>query len=319
MSTLTSTLSVSGLAADSYIVGLWRQDSAQILGHTNVSVDAADPKFSTIFILDYYNQESTELKFCVYKVANGTTVTTDGFVGCSIVKVADLAKGGDIKLALEGSSATLTVNVKVAAKKEKKEKKEVKEAAPKLSKEQEKLNKAALKEGGKKGQDLCGMATFGVHHFMPAMDAPNGNWDLMELCMQGMNRPVDPEEEDRKGGAGDIGKVLLSAGPDSVIMYCHVPKEVADKCTVAEWLGALIAPEDVKGEIIEQNEFFGKAVAKANPDAGLFALKMRDSAIGAGFQFLRSKGLILDDDDDDDINFADDCGVDLNAGAEGDY
>lgn len=314
---MTVTLSTEGLAADSYIVGLWRQDSADILGHTEVSVDAADPKFSTMFILDYWNKESTELKFCVYKVASGNSVSTDGFVGCAIVKCEALAQGGDSTVALEGSSASLKFSSKVAVKKEKKA---PKPQPVKVNKAQEKLNKAALKEGGKKGQDLCGMSTFGVHHFMPAMDAPVGDWGLMQLCMDGMNKPVDPEGDDRKGGAGDIAKILFSAGEKDLIMYAHVPVELADKgASLKEWVDAVCSPADVGGEIIETTEFFCKAVAKGNPDAGKFPLKMRDAAIAAGFQFLRDRGLILDDDSDDEINFADECGIDLNGGGDGDY
>jgi len=317
-STLTVTVSTEGLAQDSYIVGLWRQDSAQILGHTNVSVDAANPSFPTIMVLDFWNKESTELKFCVYKVAGGNSVTTDGFVGSAIVKCSTLANG-DMTAALEGSSASIKFSVKVAAPKVKKAPKVEEKKAP-VDKAREKAIKLSIKEGGKKGQDLCGMSTFGVHHFMPAMDSPAGDWELMQACMDGMNMPVDPEAEDRKGGAGDIGKILFSAGPEDLIMYCHLPKEIQDKgATLKEWLEAVCAPADVQGEIIESSEFFGKAIAKGNPDAGKFPLKMRDAAIGAGFQFLREKKLILDDESDDDINFADDCGVDLNAGAAGDY
>lgn len=247
-------------------------------------------------------------------------VNEDCFVGCAIIKLTDLVKDAKLAAPLEGATgATLNFNAKVAAAKVKKEKKaQPKDDKPKLSKEQEKANKAALKEGGKKGQDLCGMSTFGVHHFMPAMDIPNGNWDLLELCMQGMNKEVDPDADDRKGGAGDLGKILFSAGPDKLLMYCHLPKEVNEKCSMKEWMDAIMKPVD--GKVIEESEFFMKAEAAGNPDDGKFPLKMRDEAIGAGFLFLRQKGLILEDDDsDDDINFADDCGIDLNAGAEGDY
>lgn len=208
-------------------------------------------------------------------------------------------------------------------KKKKASKKEKKAPAPKkpTKKEEEaaklalKKQKACIKEGGKKGQDLCGMAAFGSHFFLVAMDEPKGSMEHLQMCMDGANAEIDPEGDDRKGGAFDLGKIFFSSSDDKLTMMCHVPKDVQDKATLADFFGSVLKPYDLK--FTQVNEFLATAEVKADPDAGLYPLKMRDVCIGAGFDFLREKGLILDDDDDDDINFADDCGIDLNAGAEG--
>merc|ERR1711976_668105 len=129
--------------------------------------------------------------FCVYTVQPKNVVTKNDFIGCAVIKIADLVTDNNLSVELDGKAgAKLTFKCKVTQKKEKK-KEEKKPAEPKISKEEQKKIKLALKEGGKKGQDLCGMSTFGVHHFMPAMDSPEGRWDLLELCMEGMNKPVN--------------------------------------------------------------------------------------------------------------------------------
>lgn len=209
---------------------------------------------------------------------------------------------------------------KKAAKKDKKaaKKKDAKKAETTEGGLDAKRAKACLKEGGKKGQDLGGMSTFGVQFFLTAMDEPKGEMEYLQLCMDGANKEVDPDAEDRKGGAGDLGKIFLSAGDTNLSIICHVPKECQDKVTVEEWFAAIL--KDLPPcKITKIDEHFSKTEIPANPDANQFPLKLRDVAIGSGFQFLREKGLVMDDDSGDDINFADECGIDLNAGAEGDY
>jgi len=159
------------------------------------------------------------------------------------------------------------------------------------------------------------MSSFGVHYFCVSMEAPGDDWELMESCMTGMNKEVDPEADDRKGGAGDLGKILFSAGDKKLLMMCHVPAEL-EGSDVQEFLKAVGEP--VGANFISFNDSIGKAEAIGDPDANKYPLKMKDEAIAAGFAYLRGKNLVLDDDDsDDDINFADDCGIDLNGGAEG--
>ena len=38
----------------------------------------------------------------------------------------------------------------------------------------------------------------GVTFFHVAMDSPNGDFELLELCMQGANKVVDESADDRK-------------------------------------------------------------------------------------------------------------------------
>ena len=209
------------------------------------------------------------------------------------------------------------------SKKNKKKKEKAAPAAKKPTKKEEeaiKQKKACIKEGGKKGQDLGGMSTFGVHFFLTAMDEPKGNLDLLKLCMEGANKEVDPEGDDRKGGAGDLAKIFLSAGDTNLAIMAHMPVECQGKGTsLTEWTEAIIADVPGGAKITIIDEFFATVEIAGNPDKGLFPLKLRDACIGSGFAHLRAKGLVLDDDSDDDVNYADAAGVDINGGAGGDY
>lgn len=84
--------------------------------------------------------------------------------------------------------------------------------------------KACLKEGGKKGQNCAGMSTFGIHFFCVAIESAEGNMKLLEKVMEGMNVEVDEAAEDRKGGAGDLGKILFNANDQKLVIMCHTPK-----------------------------------------------------------------------------------------------
>lgn len=52
--------------------------------------------------------------------------------------------------------------------------------------------KDAIKEGGKKGQDLNGVAAMGgVTYFNVAVETPEGDMDLLEHVLEGANTEVD--------------------------------------------------------------------------------------------------------------------------------
>lgn len=173
----------------------------------------------------------------------------------------------------------------------------------------EKEIKAAVKEGGKKGQDIAGMnAMGGVKFFHIAVESANGEWELLDKVLEGFNKEVDESAEDRKGGAGDLGKILLSASDERLILLCHVPKEVEGEIDQAEWFKTV--SDAVGAESIECTlEKVLKSELKADSDKGIFPIKMRDTAINEGYNYLVSKQLVRPDDDDDDVDYAGDAGI----------
>jgi hypothetical protein len=66
----------------------------------------------------------------------------------------------------------------------------------------------------------------------------------------------------------------------------------------------------IQGEVIEESEDIIKSVAKGDPNADRFPLKMRDVGISAGFDFLRKHQLVMDEEsDEDDVNYAEAAGI----------
>ena len=144
----------------------------------------------------------------------------------------------------------------------------------------------------------------GVNFFHVAIESANGNFDLLMEAMTAANKEVDEAAEDRKGGGGSYGKIFFSAGDEALIMIAHVPEALKDQLNITEWLQT-VCDSGIKGKIVDTVENHClKAEAPADRNNNLFPLKMRDTAIGAGFAFLRKKGLVVDADSDDDVDYA---------------
>ena len=182
----------------------------------------------------------------------------------------------------------------------------------------------AFKEGAKKGQDLSGLEDMGgVHFFHVALENCEGDWELVEKAMDGANTPVDERAEDRKGGAQLIGKAFLSASAERLCIYVHVPDNLTSFVAIEDWLDVLCkmsyatviqAPckshgEDgglfAKAEVLKLPYVPLKDLSAASAPVEIFPLKLRDSAIGAGFAFLRSKGLVPENDDSSELEIED--------------
>lgn len=56
-----------------------------------------------------------------------------------------------------------------------------------------------------------------------------GDVELLIKCVEAMNAPCDDAEEERKGGAGDIGKMIFSINDDRVAIVAHVPESKKDR------------------------------------------------------------------------------------------
>jgi len=195
-------------------------------------------------------------------------------------------------------------------------KEDAKEAA-KAAKAREKLLKAVVKEGGKKGVEIEGASDMGgLEFFCTTIETPEGDTELLQAAMAAMNAQPDPEAEDRKGCSGHVGKMIFSAGVDQLAMVAYVPEDKAAKIDVAEWMRAVL--EGVGGKVMmgppkpavsPQGGSVVEAVVAAQPDEGHFPIKDKDLAMAAAFTFLRSKGAFPDDEDEDedDVCFGDDA------------
>jgi len=187
-------------------------------------------------------------------------------------------------------------------------------AAESVGKLHEKKLKALLKEGGKKGVEVEGASDMGgLQFFCTTVDMPEGNLDYLVESMKAMNAKSDPSEEERKGGAGKIGKMLYSISEETMACVAYVPLNHAENCSATEWLQSVIdlagagKPEIVNWEGVSASSWAG-CVMKKDGNAGVFPIKLRDPAITNAYTFLKKKGLFPDgdDDDEDDFVFGDD-------------
>merc|ERR1711988_1771050 len=92
-------------------------------------------------------------------------------------------------------------------------------------KARKKLLAKVEKEGGKRGVEIEGECDMGgLAFFCLKLDEPDGDMELLKLGFEHMNAEPDPEAEERRGGAGSVGKVVFSAGQTQLAMVCNVPK-----------------------------------------------------------------------------------------------
>ncbi|GHP08052.1 hypothetical protein PPROV_000679400 [Pycnococcus provasolii] len=176
--------------------------------------------------------------------------------------------------------------------------------AAKQAEIEKKLIKDVTKEGGKKGVEIEGAADMGgLEFFCTTMEKPDGEVKYLKMSMDAMNEVPDPDGEERRGGSGHVGKMIFSAGTEAMSMVAYVPKDKQDRINATEWLKSVCGDAGVKGELQAGGDAgLATAVAKANPDAGMFTIKMKDAAMAHGFSYLRERGCFPEDtgDDDDD-------------------
>lgn len=125
--------------------------------------------------------------------------------------------------------------------------------------------------------------------------------NFSRLLLREMNREVDDNAEDRKGGATNLAKMLLSASTKQLAIVVNVPACVKD-VSAKEWLTEVGKGLDVV--IASETPTVITATVAADPDNEKFPLKMRDQIVNVGFDFLNKKGLVPTEDSDDDFDIS---------------
>lgn len=171
-----------------------------------------------------------------------------------------------------------------------------------------------VKEGGKRGVEIEGAADMGGLQFFCTMmgeELTAGKVDLLVESMKAMNAVSDPTEEERKGGAGKLGKMIFSFNEASLSAVAYVPKDKADECSAKEWLSDVVlnisnAACVAKIQTFEESDGIDSkyyAAIQINKEGDLFPIKMRDPAISMAYNYLKKKGLFPDDDEEDDEEY----------------
>lgn len=169
----------------------------------------------------------------------------------------------------------------------------------------DKLLAKCEKEGGKKAQDIAGLRDMGgVSYFHVSIDSCDADWECLDVCMKGMNTPCPEDADERRGGAEDIGKVLLSYNDQKLAIFMNVPANL-ENCSIDEWFDAMCVGYKVTK--LSGDKAFLKAEVAADPDNNIYPIKVRDDMINKGYQHLSAKQLVMpDDEDDDELVFGDD-------------
>lgn len=161
--------------------------------------------------------------------------------------------------------------------------------------------KIAEKSGGKIAQDICGInETGGMSYFTLEMPLCKGSQELLKIAMDAANVPVDESTGDRKGGAGELAKCLVTSDDkQDVVIMMHVPPVLKEILSLEKWYEAVTA--GMNGKVVEKSDEFIIHVSYNDPGNDFYALKMKDQAVAQSIAILREHKLIVEDDDDYDF------------------
>merc|ERR1711948_151083 len=141
----------------------------------------------------------------------------------------------------------------------------------------------------------------------------------MGESMRSMNAKSEPSEEERKGGSGRIGKMIISKDQEDtkLAMVAYCPPSKQGTLTADVWMKDILS-ELGGGELLFGDATTAKAVLTNDPDKGLFVLKLKDAAITISINYLKKLALFPDgnDDDDEDYVFGDDDFPSADAAAQ---
>merc|ERR1719305_1929856 len=127
------------------------------------------------------------------------------------------------------------------------------------------------------------------------MEEPAGDMDLLYESMKAMNEKSDPTEEERKGGSGRIGKMIISKdqADSKLALVAYVPPAKHGELKADQWMKDILAKLG-GGEMTFGDAYTAKGVIENDADKGLFVLKLKDSAITESINYLKTKGLFPD-------------------------
>lgn len=169
-----------------------------------------------------------------------------------------------------------------------------------------------VKAGGKRGVEIEGAADMGgLQYFCTKMDEPAANLALLVEATKAMNAKSDPSEEERKGGAGKVGKIVMSATETECAIIAYVPKDKTGDCSAKDWLKQVMVDcldgSEKKFEACElevksyegvDEKSWATCEVKNNPEKELFVMKFKDQIISHAYAYLRKRGLFPEDDED---------------------
>lgn len=160
----------------------------------------------------------------------------------------------------------------------------------------------------------------GTKFFPTKVLEPEDDIEMLIECVKAMNVKCDPSEEERKGGSGMVGKLVISLPKkeeNKLAICCYVPPSFSTfsaQTWLEELLKKLEIPSDNSGDFKwhVSNPVYSAILVENNPDKNVFCVKIRDYVIQRSNDVLIARELIppFDDDSDSDVIYGDDdlCG-----------
>jgi len=139
----------------------------------------------------------------------------------------------------------------------------------------------------------------GLNFFCTTVMEPKGDLEMLKLSVEGMNEVCPPDADERRGGAGNIGKMIFSADKELAVV-AHVPKSKHSMTKATVWLQYVLKMCKLEDGFVKEGSDDTYAYALIKPKAGFFAIKLKDDTLTQAFGYLRLNKLFPEDDEDED-------------------
>jgi len=133
--------------------------------------------------------------------------------------------------------------------------------------------------------------SYGVPFYVGDVDCDNSTEDVIATAQ--MFQKALP----------DIGCMLVSGGTEKFIVVAVVPENKTGTITALEWVNTALSI--VSGHQGTGSDTLAHGEIPANPDDGIFPIKLKDLCRGPTFVLLRAKGLVKEEESEDEMYFFD--------------
>jgi len=104
-------------------------------------------------------------------------------------------------------------------------------------------------------------------------------------------------------GLPDIGCMIIYGGVEKFVVAAVVPADKTSTITATEWVDEALSV--VPGHVSTGNATLAHGIIPADPEKGIFAIKLKDLCRAPTFVLLRKRGLVKEESSEDEMYFLD--------------
>jgi len=101
----------------------------------------------------------------------------------------------------------------------------------------------------------------------------------------------------------DIGCMIISGGIERFVVAAVVPADKTSTITATEWVDEALSV--VPGHVSTGNTTLAHGIIPADPEKGIFPIKLKDLCRAPTFVLLRKRGLVKEESSEDEMYFLD--------------